>query len=59
MSDPNHHLQLVAAPASGWCDPGTGVCIIDIAEQEDDTAEDTAGATDDDTARGTADEDGL
>jgi hypothetical protein len=29
MSEPKSGLQFVAAPASGWCEPDTGVCHID------------------------------
>lgn len=33
MSDPKSGLQIVAAPASGWCEPDTGVCHIDTADR--------------------------
>jgi hypothetical protein len=33
MSEPKSGLQFVAAPASGWCEPGTGVCHIDTADK--------------------------
>jgi hypothetical protein len=29
MNEPKGRLQIVAAPASEWCDPDTGVCHID------------------------------
>lgn len=38
MSEAQHDLQIVATPASGWCDPETGVCIIDATEEVDDNA---------------------
>ncbi|WP_158602866.1 hypothetical protein [Jiangella rhizosphaerae] len=47
MSEAKGGLQIVAAPASGWCDPGTGVCHIDTA---DDAA--SAAATDEDAVAG-------
>ncbi|WP_166427019.1 hypothetical protein [Nonomuraea mesophila] len=43
MSDPTHDLQFVTTRAGGWCDPDTGVCIIDSSEEEDDTVSGTAG----------------
>jgi hypothetical protein len=27
------HLQVVAAPASGWCEPDTGVCHSDTVDE--------------------------
>jgi hypothetical protein len=33
MSEPKSGLQLVAAPASGWCEPDTGVCHVDTADK--------------------------
>lgn len=33
MSKAKDGLQIVAAPASGWCDPNTGVCHIDTADE--------------------------
>ncbi|MEU9190522.1 hypothetical protein AB0D14_39610 [Streptomyces sp. NPDC048484] len=27
------HHQVVAAPASGWCEPDTGVCHIDTVDE--------------------------
>ncbi|NGO43044.1 hypothetical protein [Streptomyces ureilyticus] len=33
MSKAKDGLQIVAAPASGWCDPHTGVCHIDTADE--------------------------
>jgi hypothetical protein len=33
MSEPKSRLQFVAAPASGWCEPDTGVCHIDTADE--------------------------
>ncbi|MER6526175.1 hypothetical protein [Streptomyces sp. NPDC001508] len=41
MSEPKGGLQIVAAPASGWCEPDTGVRHIDEtgrAEALDETA---------------------
>lgn len=32
MSGAKGGLQIVAAPASGWCEPDTGMCHIDIAD---------------------------
>ena len=34
MSEPKGGLQIVAAPAGGWCEPGTGVCHIDPAGEK-------------------------
>lgn len=31
MSEAKGGLQIVADPASGWCEPDTGVCHIDSA----------------------------
>jgi hypothetical protein len=45
MSEPKNGLQIVAAPAGGWCEPDTGVCHIDttddtpVAEAADEPAE--------------------
>jgi hypothetical protein len=33
MSGAKDGLQIVAAPASGWCEPDTGVCHIDTADE--------------------------
>ncbi|HWD61244.1 MAG TPA: hypothetical protein VG369_02020 [Humibacter sp.] len=33
MSDPKRGIQIVAAPASGWCEPDTGVCHIDTVDE--------------------------
>ncbi|NUQ98984.1 MAG: hypothetical protein HOY79_21315 [Streptomyces sp.] len=33
MSEPKGGLQIVAAPAGGWCEPDTGVCHIDPADE--------------------------
>jgi len=33
MSNEPRKLQFVAAPASGWCDPETGVCHMDAVEE--------------------------
>jgi hypothetical protein len=33
MSEPKSGLQFVAAPASGWCEPDTGVCHIDATDE--------------------------
>lgn len=27
-------LEFVAAPVGGWCEPETGVCHVEIAEEE-------------------------
>ncbi|WP_158710332.1 hypothetical protein [Streptomyces sp. NRRL F-5126] len=32
MSEPKGGPQIVAAPADGWCEPGTGVCRIGPAD---------------------------
>ncbi|MDN5851997.1 MAG: hypothetical protein L0K86_03970 [Actinomycetia bacterium] len=34
MSEPKGGLRIVATPASGWCDPDTGVCHIDTSDEE-------------------------
>lgn len=34
MSEAKGGLQIVAAPAGGWCEPDTGVCHIDNAADE-------------------------
>jgi len=45
MSEPKNGLQIVAAAASGWCEPDTGVCHIDttddtvVAEATDEPVE--------------------
>jgi hypothetical protein len=33
MSGAKDGLQIVAAPASGWCEPDTGVCHIDTTDE--------------------------
>ncbi|GAA2111212.1 hypothetical protein [Streptomyces synnematoformans] len=33
MSKAKDGLQIVAAPVGGWCDPHTGVCHIDTADE--------------------------
>lgn len=52
MSGAKDGLQIAAAPASGWCDPDTGVCHIDTDEaasaeaNNEDAAGDVPDATD-------------
>lgn len=38
MSEPKERLRIVTTPAGGWCEPGTGDCHIDPADEEDGTA---------------------
>ncbi|UXX97255.1 hypothetical protein N7U49_46155 [Streptomyces sp. AD2-2] len=33
MSEPKGRLQIAAAPAGEWCEPGTGVCHLDPADE--------------------------
>jgi hypothetical protein len=33
MNKAKSGLQVVAAPASGWCDPATGACHIEAADE--------------------------
>jgi hypothetical protein len=33
VSEPKGCLQIVAAPAGGWCEPDTGVCHIDPTDE--------------------------
>jgi len=33
MSKARDGLQIVAAPAVGWCDPHSGVCHVDTADE--------------------------
>ena len=33
MSAPKSGLQIVAAPAGGWCEPDTGVCHVDPTDE--------------------------
>jgi len=33
VSEPKGSLQIVAAPAGGWCEPDTGVCHIDPTDE--------------------------
>jgi len=51
MSETKSGLQIVAAPASGWCDPDTGLCHIDATDEAtaDEAAVDEA-AVDEDPA---------
>ncbi|WP_328842881.1 hypothetical protein [Streptomyces sp. NBC_00258] len=51
MSGPKGGLQIVAAPAGGWCEPDTGVCHIDPTDEtsggealNETAAHDTPGA---------------
>lgn len=48
MSASKEGLTFVAAPASGWCEPETGVCHIDSADAPDDAV--TAEAADEGAA---------
>lgn len=45
MSDPKRDLEMVTSDPSGWCDPDTGVCIIETGEDEpvDEHADDNSG----------------
>lgn len=41
MIAPDEPLEILMAPAGGWCDPVTGACRIDLsteAEHADDSA---------------------
>lgn len=40
MSETRSGFQIVEAPASGWCDPDTGLCHIDATDEA--TADETA-----------------
>ncbi|WP_279239127.1 hypothetical protein [Humibacter sp. RRB41] len=33
MSEPSGGIQIVAALASGWCDPDSGVCHIETVDE--------------------------
>ena len=52
MSGAKNGLQIVAAPAGGWCEPDTGMCHIDTADEaasaeanNEDAADDVPDAT--------------
>ena len=54
MSEAKGGLQFVSTPASGWCDPETGVCHFDPTDEAttaDDSDQNAAGHAPDATQR--------